>query len=81
MCASPVPHNRISSFFDVFAEVTFNGNTWTPGNAAIHVEQEPAAATGDCNGDGIADAADYTVCATHWVKLEWDCPPTEMEAA
>lgn len=61
MCASPVPHNRISSFFDIFAEVTFNGSTWTPENAAIHVEQEPAATTGDYNGNGIVDAADYTV--------------------
>jgi hypothetical protein len=54
---------RISSFFDVFAEFSFNGGvSWTPGDKAIHIEQlSNAAKDADFNGDGIVDSADYIV--------------------
>jgi hypothetical protein len=60
-CASIVTYWRISSYFDVFAEVSFNGgSTWTAGDQAIHIEQiaDPAKEA-DYNGNGIVDAADY----------------------
>jgi hypothetical protein len=60
-CASIVTFWRISSFFDVFAEVSFNGgNTWTAGDKAIHIEQiaDPEKEA-DYNGNGIIDAGDY----------------------
>ena len=63
MCLAPVTYWRISSFFDVFAEVSFDGGaTWTPGDQAIHIEQ-PAdpLKLADFNGDGMVDAADYVV--------------------
>jgi hypothetical protein len=60
-CAAPVTYWRISSFFDIFAEVSFNGgDTWTPGDKAIHVEQLSDPVTeADFNGDGTVDAPDY----------------------
>jgi hypothetical protein len=60
-CATAFTDWRISSFFDVFAEVSFNGgSTWTPGDKAIHIEQiaDPAKVA-DYNGNGIVDAGDY----------------------
>ena len=77
MCASPVPHNRITSFFDIFTEVSFNsGGTWTPASAAIHVEQAPKSAVGDYNHNGIVDAADYTVwrdgLGTKYTQADYD---------
>ena len=61
MCLSPVTYWRISSFFDVFAEVSMNGgSTWTPGGSAIHIEQVTSPAMdSDFNHDGVVDAADY----------------------
>ena len=61
MCLSPVTYWRISSFFDVFAEVSMNGgSTWTPGGSAIHIEQVTSPAMdADFNHDGVVDAADY----------------------
>jgi len=61
LCAAPVTYWRISSFFDIFAEVSFNGgDTWTPGDKAIHVEQLPDPVTeADYNGNGTVDAPDY----------------------
>jgi hypothetical protein len=60
-CASVVTFWRISSFFDVFAEFSFNGGvSWTPGDKAILIEQwSNAAKDADFNGDGIVDSADY----------------------
>ena len=63
LCLAPVTYWRISSFFDVFAEVSFDGGEmWMPGDKAIHIEQpaEPLKVA-DFNGDGIVDAADYVV--------------------
>jgi hypothetical protein len=60
-CDSIFTHWQISSYFDAFAEFSFNGgNTWTPGDQAIHIEQiaDPAKAA-DYNGNGIVDAGDY----------------------
>ncbi len=61
LCLGPFTHWSISSFFDVFAEVSFDGGaTWTPGDMAIHIEQ-PAEPTKvpDFNSDGMVDAADF----------------------
>jgi hypothetical protein len=62
-CASVVTFWRISSFFDVFAEFSFNGGvTWTPGDKTIHIEQlSNTVADADFNGDGVVDSADYIV--------------------
>jgi hypothetical protein len=61
MCLSPVTYWRISSFFDVFAEVSTNGgSTWTPGASAIHIEQVTSPAMdADYNHDGVVDSTDY----------------------
>jgi hypothetical protein len=62
-CASIFTRWQISSFFDVFAEVSFDGgDTWTPGERSFHIEQ-PAnpMQLGDFNGDDSVDAADYIV--------------------
>ena len=67
MCLSPVTNWRISSFFDVFAEVSMNGgSTWTPGDSAIHIEQVTSPAMdSDFNHDGVVDAADYATWRTN----------------
>jgi hypothetical protein len=60
-CASAFTHWEISSFFDVFAEVSFDGGaSWTPGDKSFHIEQ-PAnpMKLGDFNVDGSVDAADF----------------------
>jgi hypothetical protein len=61
MCLSPVTYWKISSFFDVFAEVSMNGgNTWTPGSSTLHIEQVTTAAMdADFNHDGVVDGGDY----------------------
>jgi hypothetical protein len=62
-CASIFTRWQISSFFDVFAEVSFDGGaTWTPGEKPFHIEQ-PAdpVKLGDFNGDDTVDAADYVM--------------------
>jgi hypothetical protein len=64
MCMGPFTRWEISSFFDVFAEVSFDGGaTWTPGDMAIHIEQpaDPQKPLPDYNGDGVVDSADYVV--------------------
>ena len=61
LCASPLSTLRISSFFDVFTEVTLGGN-WSPASDAIRMVQYPKPTTpGDYNSNGIVDAADYVV--------------------
>jgi hypothetical protein len=63
LCASPFTHWRISSFFDVASEITFNGGvTWTAARDLIHVEQAPDGyPPGDYNKDKVVDGADYVV--------------------
>jgi hypothetical protein len=63
LCLGPLTHWRIASFFDVYAEFSYNGgNTWTPGNKSFRIEQEPGPGlAGDYNGDGSVDGADYIV--------------------
>jgi len=45
VCPAVVLPMRISSFFDVFTEVTLDGVNWVPGDAALHVEQAPEPAS------------------------------------
>lgn len=63
VCASPTTFWRISSFFDIATEITFNGgNTWTAARDLIHVEQSPDGfPPGDYNKDKVVDSADYVV--------------------
>ena len=63
LCASPFTHWRISSFFDVASEITFNGGgTWTAARDLVHVEQAPDGyPPGDYNKDKVVDGADYVV--------------------
>jgi hypothetical protein len=63
VCASPVTRWRISSFFDIATEITFNGGvTWTPANDVLHVEQAPDGFhAGDYNHDHVVDNSDYIV--------------------
>lgn len=41
VCPPIVLSVQVSSFFDVFTELTLNDQTWIPASAAIHVEQAP----------------------------------------
>ena len=61
VCAAPFTHWIISSYFDVFTEVSLDGGvTWSAGNSAIHVEQAPDGfPPGDYNKDKVVDASDY----------------------
>jgi hypothetical protein len=61
LCAVVFPFWRISSFFDLNAEVTFNGgNTWTPARNALHLGQAPDGyPAGDYNHDKVVDTSDY----------------------
>ena len=61
VCAAPFTHWIISSYFDVFTEVSLDGGvTWSAGNRAIHVEQAPDGfPPGDYNKDKVVDASDY----------------------
>ena len=61
VCAAPFTHWNISSFFDVFTEVSFNGGvTWSAASEFIHVEQAPDGfPPGDYNKDKVVDAGDY----------------------
>jgi hypothetical protein len=61
VCAAPFTHWIISSYFDVFTEVSLDGGvTWSPANKAIHVEQAPDGfPPGDYNKDKVVDASDY----------------------
>ena len=60
-CLAPGTYWRISSFFDIATEITFNGGvTWTAARDAIHVEQAPDGyPPGDYNKDKVVDSADY----------------------
>jgi len=71
MCLSPVTYWRISSFFDVFAEVSMNGgSTWTPSSGAIHIEQVTSPAMdSDFNHDGVVDAADYATWRKNYAGM------------
>jgi hypothetical protein len=62
-CLAPGTFWRISSFFDIAAEITFNGGvTWTAARDLIHVEQAPDGyPPGDYNKDKVVDSADYVV--------------------
>jgi hypothetical protein len=63
VCMSPFAYLRISSFFDIATEVTFDGGvSWTPASDFIHVEQAPDGfPPGDYNHDHAVDSADYIV--------------------
>jgi hypothetical protein len=62
-CLSPLTHWRISSFFDIATEITFNGGvTWTAARDVNHVEQAPDAfPAGDYNKDNVVDSGDYVM--------------------
>jgi hypothetical protein len=62
-CARPVVINRVSSFFDVFAEASADGGkTWAPGDKSFQiVQQTESVVLGDYNESGTVDAADYVV--------------------
>ena len=61
VCATAFTFWRISSFFDLNAEVTFNGgNTWIPASGPLHLEQAPNGfPLGDYNQDHAVDSRDY----------------------
>ena len=63
VCAAPFTRWNISSFFDVFTEVSFNGGiNWYAASDFIHVEQAPDGfPPGDYNKDKVVDAADFVV--------------------
>ncbi len=63
VCASPFTRWKISSFFDVATELSYNGGvTWNAASDIIHVEQAPDGfPPGDYNQDHSVDAADYIV--------------------
>jgi hypothetical protein len=60
-CATAFTRWEISSFFDVFAEVSFDGgSTWSPGDKSLHIEQPTNPFNlADFNSNGSVDAADY----------------------
>jgi hypothetical protein len=62
-CARPITIYRVSSFFDLAAEVSFDGGEkWSAAETAIHVVQSPhPVLLGDYNENGAVDAADYVV--------------------
>jgi hypothetical protein len=62
-CLAPATYWRISSFFDIATEITFNGGvTWTAARDLLHVEQAPDGfPPGDYNRDKVVDSADYVV--------------------
>jgi hypothetical protein len=63
VCATAFTRWKISSFFDVATEVSYNnGATWNPASDIIHVEQAPDGyPAGDYNKDKSVDGADYVV--------------------
>lgn len=62
-CAGPLPIYRISSYLDIYAEVSADGgDTWVPGDKSFRVvQQSKAVPLGDYNENGIVDAADVVV--------------------
>ena len=62
LCLGPLPILRISSFFDVFSEVTLGGGDWSPASSAIRAVQYPTPTTpGDYNSNGVVDTPDYNL--------------------
>ncbi len=63
VCAGPLTHWNVSSFFDVATEVSYNGGiNWNAASDLIHIEQAPDGfPPGDYNKDYSVDAADYIV--------------------
>jgi hypothetical protein len=63
ICAAPFTHWIISSFFDIFTEVSFDGGaSWRAASDQIHVEQAPDGfPAGDYNKDNVVDSGDYVV--------------------
>jgi len=62
LCLGPVPRLRISSFFDVFTELTLGGGDWSPASESIRAAQYRKPTTpGDYNSNGAVDAADYVI--------------------
>ena len=63
VCDGPFTRWKISSFFDVNSEVSYNnGVTWNAASDIIHVEQAPDGyPTGDYNQDHSVNGADYIV--------------------
>jgi hypothetical protein len=63
VCAAPLTYWRISSFFDISTEFTFDGGvTWAPAADVIHVEQVPDGyPPGDYNKDKVVNGADYVL--------------------
>jgi hypothetical protein len=63
LCLAPVTYWRVTSFFDVYGEFSYNGgNSWTPGDTPFRIEQAPRPLLpGDFNENSIVDAADYLV--------------------
>jgi hypothetical protein len=68
VCDSIFPIYKVSSFLDIFAEVSADGGqTWAPGDQAIQVVQQARPEVpGDYNQNGTVDTADYVL----WRKLE-----------
>lgn len=62
-CASILPTYRVSSYFDVYAEVSASGaDPWAVGDKSFRiVQQSEPVVLGDYNENGIVDAADYVV--------------------
>jgi hypothetical protein len=63
VCDSPFTRWKISSFFDVATEISYNGGVnWNAASDIIHVEQAPDGfPPGDYNKDYSVDGADYIV--------------------
>jgi hypothetical protein len=66
VCAAPFTHWIISSYFDIFTEMSFDGGvTWSAASDLIHVEQAPdGLPPGDFNQDKVVDASDYITWKT-----------------
>jgi hypothetical protein len=63
MCAAPFTHWIISSFLDLYSEVSVDGGaSWHAASDLIHLEQAPDGfPPGDYNKNGIVDSSDYIV--------------------
>jgi hypothetical protein len=62
VCARPVTIYRMSSYLDIFAEVSAGGGTWEIGDKSFRVVQQASPVVlGDYNQNGVVDAADYVV--------------------
>jgi hypothetical protein len=63
MCAAPFSHWILSSFLDIFTEVSVDGGaSWHAASDLIHVEQAPDGfPPGDYDKNGVVDGGDYVV--------------------